>query len=237
MNSLGIIVFDMDGTLVDSMQLHARVFGHLLNEFFNVPCEFGIEFYLSTAGHPLDRQFVDALKTQGVIVSSVEMMIDAFWRRIEAADVSLFPDVAPAIVELRRAGYILAVTSGCTPMVVSARLSKARIGECFAVTLGTVYSNPDFAKGEGHLRILKKSLGVSEFEIRTNSAIVGDAVFDVRLAKAAKMLAIGRITADNQNVLREAGADILINGLDQLVSLLRKSREFIPISVLKESVQ
>jgi len=57
MKTLGLLIFDMDGTLIDSMELHAQVFSQILYERFDIPVEVSKTEYLKTAGKPLDEQF------------------------------------------------------------------------------------------------------------------------------------------------------------------------------------
>ena len=58
---LGAIIFDLDGTLIDSMTQHRTTFSNILSENFRIPKNFSEEIYMHTAGKPLDEQFEIAL--------------------------------------------------------------------------------------------------------------------------------------------------------------------------------
>jgi phosphoglycolate phosphatase-like HAD superfamily hydrolase len=61
---------------------------------------------------------------------------------------------------------------------------------------------------------------VIQFRCGCKAAYVGDAVYDMRIASAAGITAIGRVTAGNGDALRHAGAHHLIDDLTQLAGIL-----------------
>lgn len=242
METLGIFVFDMDGTLVDSMGQHADVFGRILYETHGVPVEFSRQIYLSTAGEPLDRQFEHALRlTVGNQLGDPNDLIDQFWIYIQESTPVLFPDVHAAIEKLWLANYTLIISSGCSPSVVSAKIEKAGINQYFRLLLGTDYRSPNMTKGEGHFKAIKQELSIDDLDFKNNSAMVGDGKHDMVLAKRAGIIGIGRVNDDNEESLEEAGADLLVHGLDELGFLLQSQSidhaSFVPILNLKEIIQ
>jgi phosphoglycolate phosphatase-like HAD superfamily hydrolase len=50
--------------------------------------------------------------------------------------------------------------------------------------------------------------------------LIGDGAYDMQVAREARIHAIGRLTGDNAAQLREAGANVLIKDLTDLLPLL-----------------
>jgi phosphoglycolate phosphatase-like HAD superfamily hydrolase len=239
MDKLGILIFDMDGTLVDSMKQHADAFSQILSEEYEVPLDFGRQEYLNTAGQPLDEQFNHVLRlAKGIQATNMAELLDRFWVLVQKSKPVLFPDVSPAIKQLRQAGYTLIVISGCAPFVVEAKMRKAGISCYFRLMLGTDKNVPDMIKGEGHFKIVRRELRLTHEQFRANSALIGDAKHDMMLAKEAGIMAVGRVTRNNGNSLKRAGADFLVHDLKEFVFLLQNGSTdivtFLPVSELKE---
>jgi len=239
MSTLGLLIFDMDGTLIDAMEQHANAFSKILEEY-GIPYDFSKKLYLSTAGQPLDQQFKLAFKEYGTsFLPDLNNLIEAFWIFVEKTEPKVFPDVPSAVKKLYEVGYTLIVTSGCSPAVVSSKMKRSGLAKYFRLLLGTDYNVPAMTKGEGHFRIIQEELRLSPVEFSTNSALIGDGRHDMEIARRAGIIAIGRITDNNANDLREAGATFLVNTLDQLVQILRAQPSnsnnfiFMPVSALR----
>ena len=61
MSNLGYLMFDLDGTLIDSMQIDSVVFAEILAEM-GVNKDASRAHYLATSGEPLKEQFLGMLK-------------------------------------------------------------------------------------------------------------------------------------------------------------------------------
>jgi phosphoglycolate phosphatase-like HAD superfamily hydrolase len=94
------------------------------------------------------------------------------------------------------------------------------IDRLFRLLLGTDAGVPDMAKGPGHFRLIREALGLHENDLRQRSVFVGDGVYDMEVARAACILAVGRLSGGNSAALREAGADYLITSLAELQPIL-----------------
>jgi phosphoglycolate phosphatase-like HAD superfamily hydrolase len=76
------------------------------------------------------------------------------------------------------------------------------------------------AKGPGHFRLIREALGLQDGDLRQHGVFVGDGVYDMEVARAAGILAVGRLSGDNAATLRGAGADHLIRSLADLEPIL-----------------
>lgn len=236
MQTPGLLIFDLDGTLLDSMAGYTRIFGQALHEGYGFPPAFGEQVYRDTAGQPLDWQFARALELQGADPRGAKGLAARFWQLAPGLEAALFPEAAAVIAGLAQAGYTLALTSGSTQQTVNERMDRAGLSGYFSLMLGTDYDPPSAAKGEGHFRLLRQRLGLTPEAFSLNGALTGDAGYDMQIACKAGLLAIGRITGDNAPALHAAGAHFTIHSLDGLCALLKVGGVYQPVSRIKKRI-
>lgn len=215
-----LIVFDLDGTLIDSMEQYTSLFCRLLAERHNIDEAFSRDVYESMAGLPPGRQFAETLKRAGRDATYSEWLTHEFWAVAEKHTPPVFPEVADVLEALRAAGHTLVISSGGRPQVARYRALHAGIDEHFALVLGTDEAVEGMAKGPGHFAIMRKSLGLSTVDLSARGVFVGDGVYDMQVAREAGMPAVGRLTGNNAETLRRAGAEYLIEDLNDLEAAL-----------------
>jgi phosphoglycolate phosphatase-like HAD superfamily hydrolase len=121
---------------------------------------------------------------------------------------------------LQSAGYAIFVSSGGRPALVSQRAEVSGISVFFKLVLGTDETDPSMAKGPAHFRLITRTMGFSEEDMPNEAWLIGDGAYDMQVAREARIHAIGRLTGDNAAQLREAGANVLIKDLTDLLPLL-----------------
>jgi phosphoglycolate phosphatase-like HAD superfamily hydrolase len=233
MGFLGYIFFDLDGTLVDSLNELGVAFGYILKKEYNIPPLYSQREFLKTAGRPLDEQYRYVIKKyRRVDVHNTDWLVGLFWDSIRQLKPALFPEVESTLEELYRGGYVLLVSSSTSQLIVDSVLAQTQIGKYFRFALGTDYQHRLSSKGKKHLQIAARRLGVSYKYLVSNSAFVGDTEFDMTMAKAAKMFAIYRAQAEVSEL--QIACDAVIHDLTELLSLLRKKNNFFPIETLRQ---
>lgn len=234
---LGIVIFDMDGTLVDSFGLYTEAFSAVLSQSHGISPAQSREVFLGTAGMPLDEQFSLILADAGTVSTrEVHRLVRGFWGLVEDAKADLLPGVADSVRALASAGYSLVVSSGSTPAVVARRIEQAGLTSAFRLLLGSDYESAGMAKGPDHFKWIRRELGISLSVFRRNSVMVGDGPHDVFIAKQAGIISIAKIIEANAERLRHSGADFFIHDLTDLLALLSGPRGgeqvFLPVSEL-----
>lgn len=216
--SLGYIIFDLDGTLIDSMKQHREIFGRILDENFGIQRNISQEIYVKTAGKPLDEQFEIVLHQFGIQSTDVISLVGEFWTSVEKFRFLPFKDVPPSIRILHNANYAMFITSGSTNAVVKSKLEHSGIQDCFQLTLGSDYSTSTNKKGVDHFRLIKSHLGLETGVFRQNTILVGDGKHDMQLAKEENFFSILRIADESP---RDIVSDMQIRDLTQLVNFLK----------------
>jgi len=215
-----LIIFDLDGTLVDSMEHYTRLFCRLLAERHGLDESFSRDIYESLLGLPPGRQFADALTLAGQDLTDVEELTAQFWAAAEKHAPPAFSEAASVLQTLTAAGYTLVISSGGRPAIVAFRAHNAGIDGFFALILGTDEAVEGMAKGPGHFAIMREALGLSMADLRERAVFVGDGVYDMQVAREAGIPAVGRVTEENGDTLRLAGAEYLIDDLTGLAAVL-----------------
>jgi len=215
-----VLIFDLDGTLVDSMAAHARAFSHLINDKFSLDPEKAEKHYLETSGKPLSKQLLSFLEEK-LDEEEIATFENEFWDSVLEIPVTLFPDVVPALTFLKEMGGLLCVSSSCIPRVIEQKLKTSNIGGLFSLRLGTLPNSKTLQKGKGHFDIIRKFFSIPRISFTQKAIFVGDSPYDMTIAKEEGILAIGRLSRHvNKRELIRTGADFLVNDLKDLVEIL-----------------
>ena len=176
-----IILFDLDGTLIDSTEAILESFGIAFKTFSkSVPTDYLIE---SQIGHPLDVMF----HALGVPLEETPMYVDAYkmhYRTIFLGKTTLLPHAKKAI-ELASTFATLGVVTTKTAKYSIALLEDMGLMSYFEVLIGredVTYPKPH---PEPILKALEK-LPNDTSEIW----MIGDTCMDMHAAKSAKVGAI-----------------------------------------------
>lgn len=169
------IVFDLDGTLVDTMPLVVRAVSYALEPFMVPPPP--AEIYRRVAG-PVERCLCALLGGEHHVPEASRRLYEySQWHR---GDVDLFPGAVAVLDELRGRGFPVALWTGRDKASATVILRRHELERCFeACVFGdTLESHKPDPQG---LHRLAEALGVPAEEL----LMVGDAEVDVRGAAGA----------------------------------------------------
>jgi phosphoglycolate phosphatase len=217
-NSLKLLIFDCDGTLVDSQHkicaaMHEAYSAHGLP----VPAR---ERLLSIVGLSLTEAFTalgegaEGFPVQGLVerykaASSAMRASQSEWE-------PLFPGARDAIDALAaRADLVLGIATGKSRRGVEAVLGAHGLRERFA-TIQTA----DRAPSKPHPGMVQQAMAEVGADPE-DTALVGDSVYDMAMARAAGATALGVAWGYHRpQALREAGATIVLEQFAALVPTL-----------------
>ncbi len=211
---LKLVVFDLDGTLVDSVDTHAEGWsfavrrlglGHVdrgeLVDLIGLPGgdivkeilgEFGLRHY-SSIRWLKDRHFLD---------------------QIADGKVRLFPDAKPCLNYLRERGYALGLATSTPNYVLIPLLERLELLDYFDYTVG----GDEVRRGKPSPDIFIKVLEKAGVEPR-DTVVIGDTVYDTVPARSAGMFSV-LIARRNKLRAPNIGADVVIKNLLDLKLLL-----------------
>lgn len=224
MNS-SILVWDADGVIFDgTMEILARVFGHSLHQRYGIPQEIGMKYMYDTTGTPTAKQYRDFLSERRLLPTGIaeadaliNTLVADFTKKSYAEIPPLCPDVSPTLPYLE--GLPMAVSTNAPQTVLDRRIVYHSLNRYFTSWFGKTDKTPD---KRAHKQPIMLSLGVDDSQFRERGVLIGDGYTDMRIAREWGIKAIGRKTKDNEErKLREAGAIVVVNSLEELPSLIK----------------
>ncbi|MFA6436706.1 MAG: HAD family phosphatase [Candidatus Paceibacterota bacterium] len=209
------VVFDADGTLFNTMPGYRETFSDLVHRYFDVDKDVARRFYFATAGMNLKEQFRGLLRQEGKSFTEADIAerYEEFFEMSEELPADLFNDVRQLLDDLKRENVKMFITSGTKGRILHRRLRETGLLEYFTMFLGS----DDIPKGGAHITIFAEIIDVSFDDFTSQGCLVGDGSGDMKLARKAKMLAIGITRTVSADALIQAGADIVISSLSELV--------------------
>jgi phosphoglycolate phosphatase len=212
-----LIVFDCDGTLVDSQQLIVEAARQTLLAHDLEPLEetavravIGLSLELALA------QLVPAADERTLL--SLVATYRATWRLLRTQGVlePLFPRTREVLSMLDRTGHLLGVATGKSRPGLLEVLDHHGLTELF-VSFQTADRHPS----KPHPSMLQEAMRETG-TAPTETLMVGDTSFDMEMARAAGARAVGVAWGYHPpEQLEAAGAELILQNFDQLLDCVR----------------
>lgn len=172
-----VLVFDLDGTLVPTMEDYADRAAQLMEEAFGTPFADARRSYFATSGLPFERQLRQLYPDQ-----DTDPVAQRFedWKDGYLTGIALPPDTAALLQQWRNAGLILAISSNNLEQYVE-RLARDWPVDCALGYRASTPADPGFAKGEPHFQTIEERFGIN----RAAFLFIGDSPNDAHIAIAA----------------------------------------------------
>ena len=221
LNNVKVILFDLDGTLIDSVpQLYLAVQAALKS---NQLSAVSIEQVRNWIGNGADVLLKRAICQQyhftdidEVLFQQVKSQFDHYYQMGIDSDYSLYPAVKETLSVLAQAGYSMAVVTNKPDQFVQPLLQSAGIAEFFTYTLGggcLPVKKPDPLP----LHYLCEQFNVQPAQ----TLMVGDSKNDIQAARAAGIPVVGLSYGYNHGEpIENSAPDWVLHRFDELVSLL-----------------
>ena len=220
------VLFDFDGTLVDTTELIYQSLRHATREILGR--EIPRETLMANVGQPLPRQ-MELLVDDGPGEDAAELaerLLESYQIHNEALHDDLirqFPEVEASLARLRSAGIKLAV-------VTSKRRPSVDLALKTFPTLGRVTDRfvtmEDTTEHKSHPAPLLKALELLGDVPPKEAAYVGDSPHDVAAARAAGTTSVAvSWGAFSEDALRATEPDHLVPNLDSAVNVLLSAWE------------
>jgi phosphoglycolate phosphatase len=183
-----LVIFDLDGTLIDTPQLIVETFSAVFAALSAPARE--VAAIRATIGMPLELAFGSLLGTaldDPQVVLGIEHYQRLFKELVlpNAAN-RVFPGVVDGLAELAKQGVALAVATSKFRRSADALLTAAGLGDHFDLVVGAdevSHPKPHPEIGQTILRVLGMAA--------EHAVVVGDTTHDLLMARVAKMRSIG----------------------------------------------
>lgn len=222
-----IILFDWDGTLVNSLDIKVCNAGLLYNETFGVDPRQVEGSYRQHSGIPR-RQLFEAICTDLGLPIPDDACFQQLSQRFTEMNMAALTDArtpgllhheTPVVLrQLADRGYPMYISSAADPQEIRHIVKALDLGMYFHEIMG---SSPGFSKGEQHVEHVCQRHNVSSSRI----AFVGDDLSDIRLGHAAGVLTIAKVGTHTVERLSVESPEHVIASLVELPPLLAQLHE------------
>ncbi|WP_018656653.1 HAD-IA family hydrolase [Actinomadura flavalba] len=203
-----VVVFDLDGVLVDSFAVMREAFHTAYAEVVgDGPAPF------TEYSRHLGRYFPDIMRIMGLPPELEEPFVRESYRL--AHRVTLFPGVADLLDELRRRGLRLAVATGKSGPRARSLLNTLGVLDRFAYVIGS----DEIARPKPAPDIVRRALHLLD-AAPDRALMVGDAVTDLASAHGAGVTAVAALWGEtNEAELLAAYPDVVVRRPAELLEL------------------
>ena len=209
------VVFDVDGTLIDTRSAHLRAWEKTIASFGIAASRKALESYFGKRS-----DYWAAILLPDASEKERRRLVKAK----EAAFMSLLPSLKPfaGAIELlrlvKRRGKKMAFATGATKEELAVHMRKLRAGR---IVDATVYDS-EAKRGKPYpdaYRLALKRLGLKSQE----AVAIGDSLYDAQAAQSAGIECIAvRTGGFSRQALVEAGARVVVRDVSTILHALRK---------------
>ncbi|HPG31011.1 MAG TPA: HAD family phosphatase [bacterium] len=206
------IIFDMDGVLMLSCELHATAFKKIFSEI-----GITLKNYSDYAGMRTDEVFFKVLKQNDYNDCSTKIIKELTEKKRAEAQKLLKEklNLADGVIEVIKTlskKYKLGLASSASPQTINIFFEKSGLRDCFSCAInGTMIENAKPAP-DIYLLALKELNSKKQ-----NSLVIEDAVSGIKSAKSAGLTVFGITGTDTEENLILAGADKVLTKLKDLL--------------------
>jgi HAD superfamily hydrolase (TIGR01509 family) len=211
-------MFDLDGTLVDSMDCYYTVFLEAFGQMGLPTIEKPELMALMRHGRNILEVLIPAGRLdREATTERCRTLFRDIWEERSLTAISLLPEVAPTLHELRSRGLALGLATAARGDWIQHVLERHEVAHCFGaiVTVAEVKARkpaPDVL-----IECLRRLGSQSD-----RSVYVGDSPIDIIAAKSAGVRSIGVLSgASDRASLDETGPELILEHVGQLPAVLK----------------
>ena len=219
------VLFDWDGTLVNSLDVKIRNAGKLFQQVFDLSTEKVEKAYRLHSGIPRRQLFNAILADLGRPALEEEEFnnLSSNFSKLNTIALSdptlpeLIPPATPLILNsLQERGCLLFISSSAATEELQQIAASLGLAQYFSASGGEIMgSRPGFNKGVDHVSHICEKYALTSDEL----LFVGDDLSDIRLGHEAGVMTIARMGTYPLDVLKDYNADAVVKSLEEITSL------------------
>jgi phosphoglycolate phosphatase-like HAD superfamily hydrolase len=221
-----VVLFDWDGTLVDSLDIKVHNAGKLFAQKLGLDPQAVEASYRRHSGVPRHQLFEAICRENGLASLSPARFdrLSEHFSEMNLAALSdphtpgLVPEATPATLRaLQARGCRMYVSSSSVAQELELLAHGLGLRDYFDGILG---SRPGFGKGPQHVAYVIEETSTSREQI----VMIGDDVTDVRLGQEAGVLTVAKTGTHTRQRLKQEEPGYIIDSLRELVGILESHR-------------
>ncbi|PIR25186.1 MAG: hypothetical protein COV43_06530 [Deltaproteobacteria bacterium CG11_big_fil_rev_8_21_14_0_20_42_23] len=204
------VMFDFDGTLVDSMGTFATIAAKVMHKYYELPLELGVEKYMQTSGIPFHYQ-LEVLFPGNTLNKQAAREFEET-KKEDYFDKIIFPGVPETLLALKKKNIKTIVSSNNFQELIDTFVEKRHL--VFDFVLGF---EDGFEKGPHHFEATMKKFSLNPSDI----LFVGDSLHDGERALEANIDFVGKEgTFSTAEFHARFPHSPVVANIDQLLNLL-----------------
>jgi len=201
------VIFDFDGTLVNSMEYFEEIASRVMYDVYHTPKKEAKRQYILTSGLPFREQLEEIYPGDPRNEMAAEMYENEKQRRY--LEQRPYEGARETLEELRKNGFVTIISSNNFQDLVDKLVEKV----AFKADLVLGLRSKDFGKGTPHFEFVLKNFGLKKDEV----LFVGDSLKDAEKASSFGIPFVGKTGLfKKKDFLKKFGVDTI----DDLQGLL-----------------
>jgi len=213
-----LVIFDFDGTLVDSIEGIIHVMRSVVEEFGFAPSV--LEEWQHLIGVPLSTQ-MEVILPNGDQVLHKQVM-ERYRTIYDACLIErtpLFPDSLETLESLKQSGVKMAIVSSKRSVQINRVLAHLNCSSYFDLILGS----QDVEHHKPHPQGVNLTLERLFFD-KKDAVVIGDSLYDLDMARNAGVEAIAVVTGvHSRETLSGANPRFMVDRLNEIVPIILKN--------------
>ena len=211
------IIFDVDGTLVDTNRLHVQSWIKTFKEFGVVASEEELSPMIGTGGEKITKKFFSPEQVEKFSETAISNHSSNISRIAKTAKV--FPKVRELFSELKKRGKKIVLATSAQQIIVDTHIKNMQVADLIDATV----SSSEVKRTKPDPDIFLKALEKAETKA-ADSVVVGDTVWDIMAAQKIGIPSVAVLTGgSSREGLLRAGAVEVYKDVAELLSKLNCS--------------
>jgi len=216
---MDLLIFDLDGTLIDSKQDLARAVNAARAHLGLPPIDDQLVYsYVGDGAPVLIRRTMGPEASEQDVQRALQFFL-AYYGEHKLDCTRPYPGVPEALDRLQRAGVPMAVLTNKPVHTSRAILDGLGLGKYFRA----VYGGNSFQHKKPH-PVGVEALMAECAAARDRTMVVGDSAVDIRTARNAGVRSCGVTYGFQPETLRDDPPDLLVDGLEELADIVIADR-------------